>query len=217
MPYAEYQRDLQAAYLQGEVGKRWGEANGVIKDAVVASLLDAIRCRFLETCPQDALAAFGMERNLEQGPFEDLNQYRARLRAAWDLWEYAGTALGITRALNLLGYPNVQVVENADWYAAPSPGYAPGEEWWRFWVIIDQPHGFIPVWKIGDGTKVGQKKVGSLSNARLLRDVCKTIHKWAPPHAQLQNIIIHVSGQTWGSFNWGDGTVYGGVSLVTSC
>lgn len=216
-PYSDYQLALGAPWLQGPNGTAWLSGHGVMKDAFVEATIQAVKCRFISVCPVDALQYIGQERLLEQYPNENLYQYRARLQSAWDLWQYAGTKQGVLAAIHGLGFSNVTILENSDWAVPPSQGYGPGDEWWRFWVIIDQPHGLSPNWAWGDGSLWGRPTFGlSGGGAQALPPIISNIKKWRPAHAQCVALIIILSGRLWGNgWNWGDGSTWGGKAAYT--
>lgn len=89
----------------------------------------------------------------------------------------------------------------------------PVPEWWRFWVVINQPDGFTVGWSVGDGTIVGSAPPIGFSSAPLTYPVIRpTIALWQPAHALLISIIVILSGNIVGQgWNIGDGTVVGGA------
>jgi len=69
------------------------------------------------TPPSDALDAMGSDRGLPRGPAEVIAggdspstiaskdaAYAARLQAAWDTWDYAGSHYGVLKALQIAGF-----------------------------------------------------------------------------------------------------------------
>lgn len=61
------------------------------------------------SAPSDALARIGEERGLRRGIVEAEADFRRRLVAAWEIWQWAGTPYGILRALQLAGYPSAMI------------------------------------------------------------------------------------------------------------
>jgi hypothetical protein len=217
MPYDNFQLALAPPWLQKPVGEAWMSATGLMKDAIVEAAIAGVKCRWLTVCPIDAVPFIGKERNLDQFPGENMNQYRARLLNAWTAWAAAGTKAGVLAAISGLGYSAVTLKENADWAAPVSPGYAPGAEWWRFWVIINQPHAFTVSWNWGDGTTYASKSWGFAGSPAPIQAIQAAIRKWKPAHALCVNIIIVVSGKLIGS-TWavGDGTVLGTKAIYAT-
>jgi hypothetical protein len=216
--YATYQPKLLPTFLGGEWGERWASASGLMKDVWGEAAAQAVLCRFIQTAPEDALSLIGDERGLPRNPGESTAAFRTRLLAAWSMWTMAGTKAGIVSALNYLGFLNVSIYENADWTIAPGPGYSLGDEWWRFWVVIRQPHGFgPPAWRIGDGSLVGAPglRVGFMYAPVTHPTIRPTIERWKPAHAMLMQIVVVLSGKLIGD-GWtiGDGTVVGGESVT---
>lgn len=123
--YAGYQLALMPPWLQGFWGERWATGFGTLKDVFVEGAIQAVECRWLATCPEDALQYIGLERLMPQNPGESMAAYRARLKLAWLLWPFVGTKQGILTALGQLGFSNVTIKENIDWTYPPSPAFAP--------------------------------------------------------------------------------------------
>lgn len=216
-PYDAYELGLMPTWLQGPYGERWATGVGIMKDAMVEGTIAAVKCRWAKTCPEDALQYIGQERLMPQIPGETAAAYRTRLQAAWLLWPFAGTKQGILTALSQLGFTNSTIKENADWTYPPSPGFSTGQEWWRFWIIIDQPNGFgPPLWRIGDGTNVGSgKTIGFSYSPQTYPMIRPTVALWKPAHALLVNIVVIISGSiVGGDWHIGDGTVVGGQAAL---
>lgn len=215
--YDDYQLGYAAPVLRGANGEAWHTAMGVVKNALYDEAVFALKCRFLTTCPLDALQYIGHERAIEQFNGEDLEAYRTRLLGAWDAWTYAGTKTGILNAIAQLGYVNVTLEENADGTMPPSPGFSAGDEWWRFRVIIGTPNNLTTTWTIGDGTTVGSGKVvGNTITGAAIAQLLQVIKKWKPPHAVLVNLIVMIGGKAVGSFTVGDGTLVGGTAIYAA-
>lgn len=61
--------------------------------------------------PSDALDAIGFDRELPRGPAEADATYAVRLLGAWEAWKYGGSHYGLLRALQILGYTDMIVVQ----------------------------------------------------------------------------------------------------------
>lgn len=106
MPSFEtYQSEtLAPGWLRDPAGSAFLKAHGARKDAHVALLKEAAKCGFPSTCPPDALALLAAERGIDRGPTETEAAFRERVRRAWDLWRWAGTAYGMLLVLYHAGY-----------------------------------------------------------------------------------------------------------------
>jgi hypothetical protein len=104
----EYQSTtLAPGWLQDPAGRAFLESLGARKDALAALAKEAVKARFPTRCPADALGAIGTERGIDRGATESEAAYRARLRAAWEQWKWAGTPYGLLLAFHYAGYtPN---------------------------------------------------------------------------------------------------------------
>lgn len=214
--FDQYQAGSVPATLKGPYGEAFTSLQGIVKDGFAEGAIQAVKARFAGTAPEDSLQYIGQERLLTQGPTESAAAYRARLLAAWAAWAQAGTRTGIIAALNALGYPNVAVIEDNKYNIASSPpatGFSPGAEWWRFMVVINQPHAFTLPSVYGDGNTWGNgRKWGIGGPPGAIDAIRAVINLWKPPHAQLVNLIIAITGNVWGaSGTWGSNT-WGGVA-----
>jgi hypothetical protein len=63
-----------------------------------------VKARMPTLAPVDALAKIAAERGIERGQTETEASHRARVRAAWDSWRWAGTAYGLLAAFFWAGY-----------------------------------------------------------------------------------------------------------------
>ena len=213
--FDQYQAGLAPPALKGPNGEAFTSALGLMKDVFAEGAMQALRCRFVSSCPEDALAFIGQERNLPQVPGEPVAAYRARLLNAWQAWQQAGTKPGLINQLNVLGYPNVVVLEdNTSSFALspPASGFAPGTEWWRFMVFIKPPHPFTIGSKYGDGNTWGNGRLWGIGGpVNALQVIRNTIALWQPAHARMVACGIVLSGGVWGDGGlWGDGRVWGG-------
>jgi hypothetical protein len=75
----------------GDFGEAYAAALGQMQDAELALLRVALLCRFPARCPVDALELLGSWYRLPRYPGESDDVYRARLVAAWETWEEAGS------------------------------------------------------------------------------------------------------------------------------
>lgn len=190
--FEEYIMRKVPSWFQGPVGSAMLEAIGKQQDNCLDMFRQAIMCRFIFMCPDDALKYIGAERNMEQYPNESLDDYRYRLWASWQAWRYAGTDKGITDQIKYaFNIENVSIRTNAQWDPAPPDG---NTEWWsRFWVVIDQPHPWT-VYRWGEGEWGDGRRWGcdiTVDQRELLKRI---IRKWKASHAYCEAIIIKFDG-----------------------
>lgn len=217
--YVNFQPDSQPGFLQGDKARGWGGANGYMKDIFVEIGVVGVRSRFINVCPNDALAYHGSERGLVRYVGDTDDGYAQRLNNAWNLWVNAGTAWGMIQQFGFAGFPSVYIRENWDWPGMP-PGispithlpYAPGEEWWRFWVVIDDSvlHLFGSVsfyWD--DGVTTWDD--GSLWDFTIAPPNISKIHQiintWKPAHTICAGVLVILEGWVWDGLGitWDDG------------
>lgn len=141
MSYESYQRELLPPPLRGDTGEAFAGVLGGAKDAVVTLAKGAVYAGqvvdpdgFGREAPDDALARLGADADLEQGPIESPQDYRARILGAWDLWGWAGTLHGYSLAFERLKKPirGARFISASQW-AAPD---GLSSLWSRFWVIV---------------------------------------------------------------------------------
>jgi len=209
MKYVDYELELAPPWLAGPIGEKWHQVQGLVKDSIVEGALQAIKARLLKQGPDDALSYAGTDRQIERAPSEPVASYRARLLKAFETWRLAGTNKGILEALKVIGFSSVAIIENKDWKASPDP-----DAWWLFWIEFFPP---MPLsgtsWKLGDGTKLGEKPLGfgSVSDLVLLDLVRRVVRKWKAAHTICASLVFVFSGKLIGSgWHLGDGTTLGG-------
>ena len=141
MTYQQYQRELLPPPLRGETGEVYAGDIGAQKDALVTLCKDAVYAGQLldadglgREAPDDALGRLGADADLEQGPVEGQDEYRARILGAWDLWGWAGTLYGYSLAFWRFKRPvrGARFVAHYQW---PTIDWLT-LSWSRFWPII---------------------------------------------------------------------------------
>ncbi len=179
-------------WLLGPNGRTWLTAIGRSLDDNAERARQAVKARFPNLAPDDALAVLGEERGMPRGPGETTASYRARLLGAWDAWTWAGTPYGMLRQLLAAGYPTVYVqTQGGKQYSLASLlsgnpvqdlvvaqmatpvhlGGTPAELWSDFAVLIGQPW---PAWWSG-------APGDSSADANFVRQL---IAKWKPAHTR---------------------------------
>ena len=214
MNYAEYEPGSAPPWLQGKWGRAWFRVSGLLKDACVDRAKLAIKARFADLAPADALPSLLRDYALDQ-PFNEADATtRARIARAWDTWRLAGTKRGLLTALIASGFANVAVFENFQWTEA-NP-----ERWWRFWVVLRPPYPWVGdpladgLWNSpGKWSDVGAWATGipQIDWARL-RGI---IRKWKPAHAQCGSAILLLTGELFGTRKgtWGEQTAWSGAAV----
>lgn len=190
--------------------ERWGAALmgvlGGVKDDIASATREAVKVRFLETCPDDALPEHGAERGIERYPGEGAPSYRARLRAAWETWLYAGTRRGVLAALSAAGFTAAiyDVRAAPAWWVGAWPPNNPGgmvaSDWARFYVVLSAPFPFA--WAVrhwGDGSDWGELGAdgtpllwGSTATLGQLEFVRALIRKWKAAHERCAYVFVRV-------------------------
>lgn len=214
--FRELLERVSPAWLLTAEGAAYLRALGGLQDSLVERAKDAVKARFPGYAPRDGLAAIGAERGLPRGKPDTDATYSARLQNAWDIWEWAGTATGILRALYFLGYTNcyLQSQQGATHQldaslnvvvttGAPLTMTAPNF-WNTFVLVFPQPH--IPAWVSG-GIPLQTSEEGQL--------IINTVVAWKAAFAKLDRVIIHGTGPIWGIGTWGAPRVWGGGTAPT--
>jgi hypothetical protein len=103
--FADYQSDVLApGWLREGSGGKYLRGFGERKDAHAADLKLAIKARMPSIAPADALALLADERGIARGQTESEASFRGRVRAAWDVWRWAGTPYGMLLAFYWAGH-----------------------------------------------------------------------------------------------------------------
>ncbi len=84
-------------------------------------------------CNEDNLMAMGSSRLTYRWPGEPIEDFQARVVAAWDDWAEAGTTLGIVHQLAKVGL-DAELIDNLTWNWDNEFSES------RFWVKINLPH-----------------------------------------------------------------------------
>jgi hypothetical protein len=189
---------------EGGFGERVTGTVGLVTDLVSVAAGEAARAPWLleETCPDDALPMLGEERRMPRYPGETAAAYKARLHAAWEAWEYAGTAQAIISQLEAFGLSDIEVMTPRDWdwdSAAPGTwedGVGGDANWSRFWVVIKGHPWTGATW--GAGGAWGSGGVIGLSATRdeiaAVRDI---VQRWKGAEALNPWIIVVLDEVTW--------------------
>lgn len=225
--WRDYQASLAPQWLRKDgVDEAWFEGLGDEKQQLEDLMRESLRAKLPGVCAPDSLAAVGGDRGFVQGPTETVDQFRARVLAAWDLWYYAGTAYGVLTVLRLAGYPNVAIIIQQGYiYTLDISGnlvitYSGGpfslgypNFWNRFRVIFYAP---LPASWLPAPANIPANNSDEANN---IRNIIRT---WKPAHADLKDIVIWYAGLIWGfptggaPAYWGAGTWGGGFWGVTS-
>ena len=201
----------------------WNAALGYQKDAIVEIADQGIQCRFISTCPLDALPFHGVERGLPRYVGDTNDGFRSRLVAAPSIWETGDTPLGIIAELNRAGFAHVTIQDNNDRPNA-APGHRPngsqcaaGEEYWRFWVVIDdRPQHLFVGFNTWGAYSWGGFSWGFSSVPANWPAVFKIIKNHKDADSICAGIDLLIDGPDWGAFNWGDGSVWGTVLHINT-
>jgi hypothetical protein len=102
--YAEWFKNLPLPSTSGPVGQLEAACNGAIVDNYVALLKTAVKAKFPDTAPVDALPHIGNDRGLVQGANESNTSFVSRLIDAWGQWSRAGTWTGLLEQLYYFGF-----------------------------------------------------------------------------------------------------------------
>lgn len=237
MRFKDYQPSLAPGYFKDDEYKnKFEEASGQMKDDVSDSLMNSMLNAYTQTAIDPvALDYIGKDYNIRKPPPFSTEQWRIKLGKAWDYWNTSGTPSRlITELKDATGFPNIIIVPQ---YLETAPGIfsktlpivdlnptieAANNFWSNFWVLIEQPHTFLPnkwgspqvgKWNVsGSGRAI---KWGSISGDQdLLAYMVETIKKLKTAWTMCRGIIfIDITGfaPIWGQPNYNDGTIWGWI------
>jgi len=201
--YETWQQGDVPSWLAGPRGLAWFAAHGRAKDLMVAGARVAVKCAFVADCPGDALPWLGFARRLPRYPGDTDTTYRARLLAAWTLWQQAGTRAGLLALLSALGFPHAAIYDARDSTPPGEVSWPPGGDasnWSRFWVFldttVDNPFGWVErvwgdPWAYGDGSTWGS--TATVAQIDLLR---AALRLFKPAHVLCSGIYVDFASGT---------------------
>lgn len=201
MSFQDYQRKTRPPWLLQPAGLAWSDGTAAVKDELAADAVSAVKARFPEHAPPDALASLGAERGVVRGQSETDAQYAARVVSVWDRKAFAGSPLGLLRELASLGYNGMHLmcVLQGDYSIDGSGNLVIGwlsvgswtvdayrSRWNKFQVLFTYPHPWV---------SVGLPASDSAEVNRLR----KLVKDWAPGFATCEGIVVQTSaGMLWG-------------------
>lgn len=230
--YRVFQPADAPTWLQDQNGQAWLQAFGLIKDLIVDRVREGSQQRFPGLAAPDALGVIGSERGgLYRKYSGDTDEaYAQRLINAWETWKFGGTALGMLRALDDLGYTvtiqqsnglsfrldgtadrGLSVVGDVSWLFLGSTS----STFWTYFTVVFELADIPPTW-----TSIVSPPTGltapTLTEVNLIRSVISRF-KYGP--AVCAGIHVNtVGGKYWGkpALVWGAGGLnWGGNTVVT--
>ena len=160
----------------------------------------------------DALRRLGDEQSMRQYPEESWTDYRLRLNAAWNTWDYAGDERSVVDQLAAAGMPGAQVFR-----------FTESGSWSEF--VVFYPAGSHPVTSKSDygdpGIAYGDPGLSygpAGITAEQLHGFKDAIIDWKPARWKCPYILWELSGATYGTgHTYGEpGLVYGGEQVRTT-
>jgi hypothetical protein len=188
---------------------------GVPLDCLAGAAELAIKARFPELAPEDALNVIGRDRGIVRGPLESAASYRARLL----LWLASWRGAGVGRAMldQIAGYLTPSAVRLRIWtqtgvvYTREADGTFTVDRvaaglwnwdgqtslWSRFWVIIYSINGVpwsrSPTWGSPDLPPWGTFPQVSRGSSALVSDVQSIrgiVNEWKPAASRCERIMV---------------------------
>jgi hypothetical protein len=224
MSYRQYQPGLMPTSLQDPYGQSFQRAQGIVKDYLLQLTRQATQLRFPDFASSDALGAIGDERLIDRGAGPQLvtqetdAAYAARLKAAWDIWYWAGTAFGMLTALAVQGYSPTIVQQNGRRFNLDMSGNLvitdglpwtfPAPNLWNTFLVIFTT---VPA----SWTNI-QNPPTALSAPTIdeVERIVRIINLWRPAHMICAGLQAVISGAIWGIGTWGTPRKWGGSSVV---
>lgn len=225
MSYATYQPALQPTTIQDPVGQAFMRAQGIVKDYLLELSRQATQMRFPDFASSDALGSIGSERLIDRGAGPQLvtqetdAAYAARLKTAWDIWYWAGTAFGMLTALAVQGYTPYVVQQNGLRFSLDGSGalvVTVGAPWtfpapnlWNTFLVIltSIPSSWTDI--------QNPPTTSSAPTVNEIDRIARIINLWRPAHMVCAGLQVVTSGSIWGfGHTWGDGHLWGGTQTT---
>jgi hypothetical protein len=197
--YRLWSLDLCPPWLHGTWGKKLIEGIGVMFDEAYNNAFEAGAAGSVDapTFPVDALALVGSERSIERYPAETNDQYRVRVKGAWESWAQAGT-MRLVAELEYLGF-DAEIKEN---HTAGWDWDGDADNWSRIWIVITG-HSWEPtVWGQSGRTWKQNNVWGCDATYDEAATLLRLIRKWKPGHVLPITIVVMDEGD----FTEPDGT-----------
>lgn len=201
--FAEHLPGRFPTSLRGRWGAAFGRILGAACDLVLDGAKDAVKAGFVASAPVDALPRLLADASMEALPGETSSAQRARVAAAYETWELAGTFAGLDLAAAQLSF------EGYTFRTARSflPGLPPDHRadlpstWWLFVPSFGHP------WQRtewGAGTW-GSGTWGSNASLADVARVKRPLRSQSPARAR-GFVRLYFDGATgWGLGSWGAG------------
>lgn len=180
--FVDYQLAHAPPWLLGTWGDKLMRLLGQAKEDQSARTKLAVKARFVDIAPDDALPDLGKDRVMLRAPGEAADDYRSRLASAFEIWSTAGTKAGLLELFRVAGATNVTIWEDQE------AGGALGH-WARFAISVAEPHPFTApatwgTFAYGDGTRWGFGDSAALDYAR------NVVRRWKPAHTRCVGIAV---------------------------
>jgi hypothetical protein len=239
MSYETWMKAKAPTYLQDVYGQAWMGGIGATMDDYVQQYIAGVLAAFPDYAPADALGALGDEIGIDRGASETDAAYANRLARAMEVWAFAGSPMGLLRALYGAGYSGGEVVQQngngytlavtvADGITSYSivirtlglnpaiggirPLAAGVTPWWTFDATgLDAANDqFNSRFGVYFASDAGY--FGTIAARNRFRAI---VAKWKPGKATFMGWFLRTSGKVWGDgHTYNDGTNWGGASTV---
>jgi len=199
--YRQWALELSPTWLRGPWGEKFANTIGGLFDEAYDAVFQAGAAGSIgaPTFPVDALALVGSERSIERYPDETDDEYKTRVKGAWESWEQAGT-MRLVSELLYLGFTAV-IKEN---FTSGWNWDGDANNWSRIWTVITG-HGWSPTAWGGSGRKWTNDQVwGCDATANEAATLLRLIRKWKPGHVFPITIVVMSGGTPSPDGTWGD-------------
>lgn len=184
--FVDYAKSYAPPWLLDEWGEKFLGVIGAAKDGKAALAREATKARFADLAPADALMRIGADRVVLQAPGESDDDFRVRLRQAFEIHAANGTEQGIKDLLAPSGSVNVVLTEDQD--VAGALGH-----WARFLIDVFPPHNFVAPVTFGNTHTLGDANGIRLGFGDPVGvDYTKVVtRRWRPAHTRCLGVRIN--------------------------
>ncbi len=172
--FDDYQADVAPPWLGGPFGELWSRILGLGKQGAIVAAKNAVKNGFATIADPDALLEIAATFNLDVGFDEVSSRLRARILAAWETWQLAGTLPGMVRAFDSIGFA-IEIREQ------PQSSVL---QWWQFDVTIHPPFPWAGL---------APENVPLAYRALFVA----LVRKWKPTHSECRRLEVNCYGETW--------------------
>lgn len=180
-------------WLQGVDARKYLHGLTHWFDLEIEATEEAIRARFPDTGPDDAIDYQAHDRDLPRYPGESTASVRERIKDPFEVWKWGGTKgstsepSGVERALAAMGCEDIGVYEDWEYHSMDGEWYS------RFVVVIGDGASDPAPWAGLVAPFTTPATSGTTATREEVLRVVREVIKWKAPHGYPVRVIVLVN------------------------